>query len=223
MQQYKPNIDRAYSSLFLTPAQKWICYPVYCLCASCPCWVGDAREMVAEKFNLPVSEWEPDDCGWCLVKCIGVRLMCFASVCIFPCMHIAQMRAEVAFRKHGKATVCPCCCCYCCGGGDGPGVPTVKNEDLDYPRVGGSHPSQEPKQNVHTAGDYPRGNESVFASKSMQEKVVADYPREGGQAAARVANPVVSTVFDYPRDTGQVHAPAAVQPAQIAYDYPRSY
>ena len=65
----------------------------------------------------------------------------------------------------------------------------------------------------------------MFASKSKQDaKVVADYPRESGQASARAANPVPTTVFDYPRDTGEapVYAPAAVQPAQ-AYDYPRSY
>ena len=207
------------------PRQKWICYPVYCLCASCPCWVGDARELVAEKFNLPVSEWEPDDCGWCLVKCIGMRLMCFASVCIFPCLHIAQMRAEVAFRKHGKATICPCCCCYCCGGGDGPGAPTAKDLELDYPREDGSHPGAKSKENAQASADYPRGDESMFASKSKQDaKVVADYPRESGQASARAANPVPTTVFDYPRDTGEapVYAPAAVQPAQ-AYDYPRSY
>lgn len=206
--------------------QKWICYPVYCLCASCPCWVGDAREKVAEKFNLPVSEWEPDDCGFCLVKCIGMRLMCFASVCIFPCLHIAQMRAEVAFRSHGKATICPCCCCFCCGGGDGPGAPTAKDLELDYPREDGTHPGANSKENAQAAADYPRGNESVFGLKSKQgAKVVADYPRENGQASARVAKPVPTTVLDYPRDTGEepVYAPAAVQPAQIAYDYPRSY
>lgn len=175
-----------------------MCYPAYCLCASCPCCVGDARELVAEKYNLPISEWEPDDCGWCLVKFIGMRLMCFASVCLLPCFHVAQMRAEVAFRRHGKPTVCPCCCCWC-GGGEGPGVSTAaKDEELDYPR----DKDQKRVITKEEVLDYPRAGAKTYHEESPKLKkeveVVADYPHAGGRTYAldEYAPPVPA---DYPR------------------------
>lgn len=169
--------------------------------------MGDARELVAEKYNLPISEWEPDDCGWCLVKFIGMRLMCFASVCLLPCFHVAQMRAEVAFRRHGKPTVCPCCCCWC-GGGEGPGVSSSSSaedggEELDYPR-------DKDQKRVITKQeelDYPRAGAKTYAhgaaSSSPKTKggaeVVADYPQAGGRTYALDEYAAPAPVADYPR------------------------
>lgn len=181
-------------ALSLMP-QNWMCYPAYCLCASCPCCVGDTRELVAEKYNLPISEWEPDDCGWCLVKFIGMRLMCVASVCLLPCFHVAQMRAEVAFRRHGKPTVCPCCCCWC-GDGEGPGASSAKDEELDYPR------DKDVKRVVtKEVLDYPRAGARVYEeppSKQEEVEVVAEYPHASARRYAldEYAPPVPA---DYPR------------------------
>ncbi|CAB1107985.1 unnamed protein product [Ectocarpus sp. CCAP 1310/34] len=152
--------------------ENWMCYPPYCLGAWCPCCVGDTRELVAEKYNLPLVSWDPDEFGWCFVKMIGARLMCFCSVCLMPCLHISQMRAEVAFRKHGKATVCPCCCCGC-GGGQGPGETTYKEEELDYPRDDGVE-----RPHAIEEADYPReGGKRVELTPEKEVKVVLDYPR----------------------------------------------
>lgn len=136
--------------------------------------MGETRERVAEEYNLPVSTWEPDDCGWCVVKMIGVRLMCFASVCIFPCFHVAQMRAEVAFRRHGQATICPCCCCFC-GGGDGPGE-TSEDTDLDYPRMSAQDYSK-PDKGARVEADYPRAERVLSAPVKAEAPVYIDYPR----------------------------------------------
>lgn len=197
----------------LTP-QRWICYPIYCVGALFPCCIGHTREYVAEKYNLSVSQWEPTDCGWMLVKCIGMRLTCFASVCVFPFFHIAQMRAEIAFRKHGKATVCPCCCCFC-GEGNGPPASSMDIKDADYPRAGTVDPGlvavdikKTPLKEV--ALDYPRvgtvdpGLVVVEKKPKPAEKVVLDYPRAGTVDPSLVVikampKPVEEIVLDYPR------------------------
>lgn len=180
--------------------QNWMCYPAYCMCALCPCCVGDTREMLAEKYNLPISEWEPDDCGWCLVRFIGMRLMCVASVCLLPCFHVAQMRAEVAFRKHGKPTVCPCCCCWC-GGGDGPGV------------------SSAPKDDDGNELDYPRDKDQ---KRVITKEEVLDYPRVGAKRyeGSRADKDGAVAVADYPHAGGRKYAPDEYAPA-VPADYPR--
>lgn len=146
----------------------------------CPCWIGDTRELVAEKYNLPVSSWDPDDCGSCLARLIGMRLLCFATVCLLPCSHIAQMRAEVAFRRHGATTVCPCCCCWC-GGGSGPGGDASDDGELDYPRDKEAERPKETKPIKKEPLDYPRVGEETYDLTPPEPKpeVVADYPRMG--------------------------------------------
>lgn len=42
-----------------------------------------------------------------------MRVLCFFTVCLFPCIHVTQMRAELAYRRHGDGTLCPCCCLEC--------------------------------------------------------------------------------------------------------------
>lgn len=171
----------------------------YCLCALCPCSIGSAREAVAEKYNLPVSQWEPDDCGWCLVKCIGIRLLCIVSVCLFPCFHVSQMRAEVAYRKHGEASVCPCCC-FNCGGGSGP---PSKDADLDYPRNNPSRGENDPQR---TNLDYPRAGEGVyqpqerFPAGNIQGRPLADYPRSGPYTYPPNTDEESKAQLDYPRN-----------------------
>lgn len=114
------------SRLLISFVQSFFCYLPYCLLAPCPCCVGCAREHVSDKYNLAVSQTEPDDCSWCLVKCIGMRMLCVISVCFFPCIHVTQMRAELAYRRHGEATLCPCCCREC---GDAEHITEPKGPD----------------------------------------------------------------------------------------------
>lgn len=99
--------------LIFVVSQTIFCYPLFCLLAPCPCCVGVAREIVAEKYNLEVTDDDPDDCSWCLVRIVGARLLCFISLCFFPCIHVTQMRAELAYRRHGVPSLCPCCCFEC--------------------------------------------------------------------------------------------------------------
>lgn len=204
------------------PLQNWLCYPAYCLGASCPCCVGDAREQVAEKYNLPISEWEPDNCGWCIVKLIGTRLMCFASVCLLPCFHVAQMRAEIAFRRHGKPTVCPCCCCWC-GGGDAPGVSAPEGGDLDYPRDVEVKRKESKKE---AAADYPRAGGKAYTLESEKKKVevVADYPHAGGRKTydGLASESDVKVVADYPHEGGREYTLGSDEYAPPVPDYPHA-
>lgn len=126
--------------------KRFYCYVPYCLLAWCPCCVGCARETLAENLNLPVAETEPQDWSWCLVKFIGMRMLCLFTVCLFPCLHVTQMRAELAHRRHGEATLCPCCCLECGDQKDvrTPGGPELKLVDVErapdspgYPRQPG--------------------------------------------------------------------------------------
>lgn len=138
--------------------------------------------MLAEKYNLPIVSWDPEDCGACLVRLIGMRLMCFATVCFLPCAHVAQMRAEVAYRRHGDTTVCPCCCCWC-GGGSAPGIDILDDADLDYPRETAAERPTEKKKTKEEPLDYPRAGtenyEAVLKPPEPKAVVVADYPRMG--------------------------------------------
>ena len=164
----------------------------------CPCGIGTAREAVAEKYNLPVDQWEPGDCAWCLLKFIGARLLCVASVCVFPCFHVAQMRAEVAYREHGEATICPCCC-------------FITKEGVS------------PVVNV-TKTDYPRNSESIYAgSKKEAARPVADYPHEGVVGVVRPPGPqnVVmqqpqNVIMQQPQNMGMQSQNMAMQPQNMA-------
>lgn len=214
---------------FLHPQSCWY-YPAYCLSAGFPPCIHVARQVVADKYNLEDSGLEPGDCSTLLIKCIGLRLLCFASACLFPCFHVTQMRAEVSYRKHGKATVFPCCCCSC-GGGEGPPGPSNKDDALDYPRQSTARVAIHMKKPGDAALDYPfvraiaPGQGAVKKAKPVT--VELDYPRAGTAGLAGVKKTsglVEKVVLDYPR-AGPINPSLAVANNKAGFeevlpDYP---
>lgn len=91
-----------------------------------------------------------------------MRVFCLVTFCCLPCLHVTQMRAELAYRRHGTATLCPCCCLEC-----------GEQYDVTKPRV-------ERKVVVPDTPDYPRqpgfGSAAKAIAAAATTEVVSTQP-----------------------------------------------
>lgn len=191
--------------------------------AWCPCCVGCARETLAENLNLPVAETEPQDWSWCLVKFIGMRVLCLFTVCLFPCLHVTQMRAELAYRRHGEATLCPCCC-YECGEQKDvriPGGPELKKVDEQAPDTPGypRQPGFGGATTDATSGKTKGGGGKMTGVVNQQPGVFAVQPQvlSTHNMYQQSRAPITQNMCPQPRSMPNVYAQAGALTTQSMY------